>query len=242
MKTTKIELSKILHSQRSKPFRIGTALILAVLMLAAPATAQTYTDLYTFDGTHGADPQAILTQGRDGNLYGTTYNGGTHGAGVVFMIAPSGSLTVLYNFDGGINGGYPEGGLTLGTDGNFYGTTYYGGANNYYGTIFKITPTGDLTTLYSFCSQSNCADGEQPSAPPIEAADGNFYGATAGQQYYTYFTGVVSYKITSSGAFTLLSPPPGQSQAPLLYATDGTFYGTTYGYGGGAVFKLSEVP
>jgi len=207
-----------------------------MLLIAAAttaATAQTYTDLFNFNGTDGANPEhpALLAQGRDGNLYGTTYSGGTGRGGVVFRITPSGDLTVLYNFTGYINGYYPEAGLTLGTDGNFYGTTYGGGASNRYGTIFKITPAGNLTTLYSFCSQSNCSDGSFPYAPPIQGADGNFYGTTAGIGELP----PTAYKITSSGTFTLLAtlPRPREcikscgSKAPLLEGTGGDFYGTT---------------
>jgi len=229
MKITRSVFWQIVHSERSRSLLIRTAFILAVftLVLAAAtvAGAQTYTDLYNFDNTHGADPQAILAQGRDGNLYGTTYNGGTKGTGEVFQITPSGSLTVLHNFDGGINGGYPQSGLTLGTGGNFYGTTYYGGANEYCGTIFKITPRGNLTTLYSFTGGN---DGEQPFAPPIQGTDGSFYGTA--NRVNCGGCGTV-YKITPSGTLSLLGVL-GESQAPLLQATDGNFYGTTYDDGG----------
>jgi len=223
MKNENITLSKIAHSQRSKSFRTNAALILTtlVLLIAAAttaATAQTYTDLFNFNGTDGANPEhpALLAQGRDGDLYGTTYNGGSGRGGVVFRITPGGDLTVLYNFTVYINGYYPEAGLTLGTDGNLYGTTY-GGDANYRGTIFKITPRGNLTTLYSFCSQPKCTDGGNPYAPPIEGTDGNFYGTTSS----------TAYKITSSGTFTLLATLPGGSKAPLLQGRDGNFFGTT---------------
>jgi len=196
MKITRSVFWQIVHSERSRSLLIRTAFILAVftLVLAAAtvAGAQTYTDLYNFDNIHGADPQAILAQGRDGNLYGTTYNGGTKGAGEVFQITPTGSLTVLHNFDGGINGGYPQSGLTLGTDGNFYGTTYYGGANNYYGTIFKITPRGSLTTLYSFTGGS---EGMQHMARTIQGTDGSFYGKTEGPN--SLIPGGTVYKVSS---------------------------------------------
>ena len=195
MKHANILPSKRAHSQRSKSFRTSAALTLTTLMLliaaaTTAATAQTYTDLFNFNGTDGANPEhpALLAQGRDGNLYGTTYNGGTHGAGVVFRITPSGDLTVLYNFDP-INSYYPAGGLTLGTDGNFYGTTYAGPWSKYYGTIFKITPTGNLTTLYTFCSQSRCTDGGSPYAPPIEGTDGNFYGTTSSDGLQNHILG-----------------------------------------------------
>ena len=128
-----------------KSFRSSAALILTTLILmVAAATAQTYTDLFNFDRTSGVYPTGLLAQGRDGNLYGTVWEGGTNqcdgeGCGVVFKITPSGTLTVLHKFHG-VDGSTPSG-LTLGTDGKFYGTTEDGGANSY-GTIFKITAGG----------------------------------------------------------------------------------------------------
>jgi uncharacterized repeat protein (TIGR03803 family) len=207
-----------------------------------PASGQTYTDLYNFDGTHGDHPSVseLFAQGRDGSLYATTSDGGEGcgtGCGVAFKIAPSG-LNVLYNFDG-VHGSDPYSGLTLGADGNFYGTTSEGGGSGCgdsgCGTIFKITPSGNLATLWAF---SGGEGGAQPLAPPIWATDGNLYGTT-----YNYpHTGVV-YKVTPSGTFTVLASLPGPSEAPLLQATDGNFYGTT-AYGGdlcncGALFKVT---
>ena len=208
-----IVLAKIAHSAQSKSSRANAALILTTLalMLAATtvATAQTYTVLYNFDGTHGSEPTGILAQGRDGNLYGTTFSGGTDGTGVVFRITPSGRPKVLYYFDGA-DGSSPWAGLTLGTDGTLYGTTSYDGTNGR-GTIFKITPSGSLITLYS-CG----LDCSSPGAPPIEAADGNFYGTASS----------TAYEITPSGSFASLGSLPGDSSAPLLQAKDGSFYGT----------------
>ena len=85
--------------------------------------------------------------------------------GTVFKITPSGTLTTLYSFcsqSGCTDGHSPYAGLVQATNGDFYGTTLYGGANPYCGTVFKITPSGTLTTLYSFCSQSGCTDGANP--------------------------------------------------------------------------------
>src|SRR5579871_2803233 len=177
-----------------------TILVIFVVMSTfITARAQTYADLFNFDGTHGAFPQdpGLLAQGRDGNLYGTTPFGGTNNQGVVFKITPSGTLDVLYSFDGA-HGSYPYSGLTLGRDGNFYGTTYEGGgsgcAPDGCGTVFKITQGGNLTSLYSF---TNGGDGCCPVGPPIQGIDGKFYGATDDGT-----TTATAYNITSSGVFT----------------------------------------
>ncbi len=183
------------------------------------ASAQTYTGLFNFDAPLGALPNGLLAQGRDGNLYGTTVWGGTENwpcCGTVFKITPGGTLAVLHNFDGA-DGSGPENGLTLGRDGNLYGTTSGGGANNY-GTIFKITGSGSLTTLYSFTGST---DNGSPEGPPIQGADGNFYGTTGADNIGT------AYQITPSGVFALLGSLPGPSMASLVQGTDGNFYGTT---------------
>jgi uncharacterized repeat protein (TIGR03803 family) len=203
---------------------------LAVMLIFPVATkivlGQTYRNLTSFDGIHGAYPEYpnVLAQGRDGNFYGTTMGGGIYSDGVVFRITPRGALNVLYNFQNGLGYSAPWSGLTLGTDGSFYGTTESG-------TIFKITPNGSLTTLYTF---SGGEDGSDPIAPPIEGADGLFYG--------TSYAGTV-YKINSAGAFTLLGSLPGHSAAPLIQATDGNFYGTTADggdSGAGTLFKITR--
>jgi uncharacterized repeat protein (TIGR03803 family) len=141
-------------------------------------------NLTTLAGFEGANPRALV-QASDGNFYGTTEAGGTSkncngGCGTVFKITPSGTLTTLYSFCSLANcadGWNPWAGVIQATDGNFYGTTELGGANCAplgCGTIFRMTPGGSLTTLYSFCSQANCADGAVPYAGLIQASDGNF--------------------------------------------------------------------
>src|ERR1022692_910135 len=137
--------------------------------------------LHSFDSEDGASPLAALVQAPNGDLYGTTYLGGAHGGGTVFEITPSGALSTLYNFcaqTGCTDGKYPSAGLIQAANGDFYGTTFGGGTNGSYGTIFKITPRGALTTLYSFCSQSRCADGANPQMGLVQATDGDFYGTT----------------------------------------------------------------
>jgi uncharacterized repeat protein (TIGR03803 family) len=146
----------------------------------------------TFTTVHsgGGEYDGTLIQGPDGNFYGTVLQeqGGQFTEGTVFKISPSGTLTTLYNFGQlPTSGRLPVGGLAQASDGNFYGTTaqggtnscVYGGTNYGCGTLFKITPSGTLTTLYNFCSQSGCADGNGPGAL-VQGADGNLYGITGG--------------------------------------------------------------
>jgi uncharacterized repeat protein (TIGR03803 family) len=147
------------------------------------------TTLHSFDNTDGCFPEAGLVQGTDGNFYGTTSQGGIGGYcgdlpvgnGTVFKITPDGTLTTLYLFcslNNCADGSLPWGELVQATDANFYGTTNGGGANGDRGTVFRITPTGTLVTLHSFCSLSNCADGILPYGKLVQAADSNFYGTT----------------------------------------------------------------
>jgi uncharacterized repeat protein (TIGR03803 family) len=227
----------------------------------------TLTTLYSFCSqggtacTDGSLPDAALVQATGGNFYGTTPAGGANGYGTVFKITPSGTLTTLYSFcsQGGTactDGATPFAGLVQATDGNFYGTTRNAGANGDYGTVFKITPSGTLTTLYSFCSQSGCTDGVVPGIGLVQATDGNLYGTTSsgGANMTDYFAsrcGTV-FKITPSGTLTTLHSFNGTDgadpEAGLVQDTNGMFYGTTnsggnngdcYGNGSGTVFSLS---
>ena len=133
------------------------------------------TQLYAFTGgTDGGYPTASLVQGADGNFYGTTSQGGAAGAGTVFQLTSGGGLTVLYTFTGGADGGYPSAGLIRGADGNLYGTASSGGASSA-GTVFQLTPAGNITVLYSFTGGT---DGGYPIGGVIQATDGNFYGTT----------------------------------------------------------------
>src|ERR1019366_5014744 len=148
---------------------------------AISLSAQTLTTLHTFAGypTDGATPSAGLVQATDGNFYATTLEGGSNNGcslgsgscGTVFKITPGGTLTTLYSFcaqPGCADGGNPYAGLVQGSDGNFYGTTFGRGANGY-GTVFKITPAGALTSLHSFTG----ADGQYPFAGLVQATDGD---------------------------------------------------------------------
>ncbi len=139
------------------------------------------TVLYSFDGTHGFFPYGGLTLGTDGNFYGSTYAGGrsysgsTNGWGTVFKVTPSGSLTVLHNFIGGIDGAWPYAPPIQGNDGNLYGTTTLGGTHGNNGTVYKISPSGTFTPLYQF----DYAHGSDAFAPLVQGTDGRFYGTAA---------------------------------------------------------------
>jgi len=205
--------------------------------------------LYSFAGgpTDGAQPNGGLIQGSDGNFYGTTNNGGTgvcpraqplsgnggqSPCGIVFMVTPGGTETVLYFFQGTADGGEPNGGLVLGRDGNFYGTTVSGGLANAYcgtdgcGVVFKVTPAGAETVIYEFGDHSD--DGTIPSNL-VQGTDGNFYGTTSlgGQPD----EGTV-FSVTPTGTELLLYSFSGRNDgeepaAPLALGSDGNFYGTT---------------
>jgi len=190
------------------------------------------TSLHSFGGTDGANPSAGLVQGSDGNFYGTTYDGGANGYGTVFRITPSGSLTNLHSF-GGTDGANSSAGLVQGGDGNFYGTTSGGGANGY-GTVFQISPSGSLTTLWSF---TNGVDGAYPDAGLVPGSDGNFYGTTSGSGLGPSGNGTV-FRISPSGSLTTLWSFIGCSDGAyplsgLVQGSDGNFYGTTSGSGSG---------
>jgi|HubBroStandDraft_6_1064221.scaffolds.fasta_scaffold100857_1 uncharacterized repeat protein (TIGR03803 family) len=196
--------------------------------------------------TDGEYTYAVPIQGTDGNFYGTTYLGGSKELGTVFKVTPSGTQTTLHTF-AGPDGSEPLAGLVQGTNGSFYGTTNMGGARGY-GVIFKITPSGAFTTLHSFCSQSGCTDGENPYAALVQGIDGNLYGTTLGGGSSKGFGTV--FKITPSGTLTTLhrfctqsSCPDGKfPQTGLVQASNGNFYGTTISggaSGGGTIFEIT---
>lgn len=225
----------------------GCGLVLFFLFASMSLSGQTFSALYNF-GSQPNDPfnpfyAGIIAQGRDGNLYSGA-NGGSIGAGDLFKISPAGTLTTLYSFYNTGDGNSPYGGLTLGTDGNFYGTSYSGGFGDPpFGTVFKMTSGGSLTVLYTF---TDGADGALPIAPPIEGRDGNFYGTTCNICNGPIASGFGTiYKITSSGTFSILYTCDGTHcdgmNAPLVLGTDGNFYGTsTYGGNGdGNIFKIT---
>jgi uncharacterized repeat protein (TIGR03803 family) len=149
-------------------------------------------------------------------------------------------LTTLASFNGN-TGSNPEA-LVQGFDGNFYGTALSGGAHDN-GTLFKVTPAGELTTLYNFCSQTDCSDGAGPNSPLVQASNGNFYGTTSRTAFALNGT---LFEITPAGQLTTLHIFKGRDgyypQAGLVQGSDGNFYGTTEdggAYESGNVFKMT---
>ncbi len=229
------------------------------------------TTLYSFCTQGGANctdgfcPQASLVEGSDGNFYGTTLLGGANGEGTVFRITPSGNLTTLYNFcsqsDGSpaapadcADGSRPVN-LVLGSDGNFYGITLNGGMlvlGGRFGTVYRMSPSGSLTTLYSFCTPDSCVTGEGPQVL-IAGSDGNFYGLAGSAGNFAASSppggSGTAFEVTPSGAFSLLysfcnltNCSDGSNPGNLLQGSDGNFYGLTLLGGAndnGTVFKLT---
>jgi uncharacterized repeat protein (TIGR03803 family) len=231
---------------------------MAILVLAVAAStnvhAQTYSVLTNFHtnstvlGTPAPAFPGVVAQGRDGNLYSTTARGGINVgdiAGTIFQVTPAGTLKIVHGFSLGAAPGspyFPESGLTLGTDGFFYGTC--SAENGFQGAIFKADSSGNVTVLYSF---RNKGDGGAPWAPPIQGTDGSLYGTTSNSD------GV--YKLTPDGTFTALHAivlvGEGQGdvahlKAPLVQGSDGDFYGTTISSplpgqsNSGTVFKITS--
>jgi uncharacterized repeat protein (TIGR03803 family) len=184
----------------------------------------------------GKNPEAGLVESNGGEFYGTTaFGGGANDDGTVFKITSDGTLITLHAFDG-TDGSFPAAALIQSKDGNFYGTTPYGGTNSNSGTAFKITPTGALTTIYNFCAQfvnKVCMDGTFPDGALVQGTDGDLYGTTAFGG--TNNDGTV-FRITTNGELTTLHSFDGTDGAlpnGLAQGSDGKFYGTT-GEGGGS--------
>jgi uncharacterized repeat protein (TIGR03803 family) len=219
------------------------------------------TPLHSFGPMFGSDGyHAIggLVQGTDGNYYGTAIYGGTGGGGTLYKISPSGAYSTFYNFPympaNGVNypdGASPYGQLVQGTDGNFYGTTYYGGETQEdgNGAIYKITPSASLTVIHTFLGYST--DGLEPTAGLVLGSDGNLYGTSLKGGTGSGLGDGTAYQISTTGTFNLLytfgaSDTDGASpDGGLVQGMDGNLYGTATNGGTGAsgtIYKLTASP
>jgi uncharacterized repeat protein (TIGR03803 family) len=191
-------------------------------------------------GTVGSSAQSLHILSSDGNFYGTTEYGGLYVGGTVYKLTPDGNISTIANFVNGTTSWGPMGALLQAADGNFYGTTYWGGVNNA-GTIYKLAPDGTITTLWSFGSG---ADGEFPKGGLVQASDGNFYGTTGSGGTTGYGT---VFRLTPGGVETVIwnfSMDSGGyfPEGALVVGGDGNLYGAA-SFGGtnsdGVVFKVT---
>jgi uncharacterized repeat protein (TIGR03803 family) len=201
--------------------------------------AGTLTTVYSFTGSVGSYPNGGLVQSLNGNLYGTAQQGGANSDGSLFQVTNYTTVSLLHSFAGTTDGQGPDDSLVLGTDGNFYGTAFEGGAYTY-GSVFQMLPNGTVNLLHAF---TGTTDGANPIAGLIQGSDGNYYGTTTAGGAYGYGT---MFKVGTNGALTTLvafnyangAVPDGG----IIQANDGNFYGTTTDGGAngfGTVFRFS---
>jgi uncharacterized repeat protein (TIGR03803 family) len=219
--------------------------LLTLSIASIPSQAQTYAIVHSFTGapTDGDKPNGDLIQDAPGNLYGTSFQGGTHDLGVVFKLDPSGAETILHNFTGAADGSHPEGGLFQDPAGNFYGTTTAGGSSGL-GVVFKLDTNNVLTSLHSFKGDS---DGAQPFSKLV-SINGDLYGVTqsGGRSSSTCDCGTI-FKVSPGGKEAIVHrfalDAEGEAPQGLIRDAAGNLYGVTlytqqvFG-GSGTVFKL----
>ena len=215
----------------------GRGSIYKVTAAGAPSIVGNFTN--ASGAFPGSDAAAGMIVGSDGNLYGTSRYGGANYLGSVFKLTPAGVFTTLVSFTGtggAAKGSLPQAELLVGSDGNFYGTTYSGGAGDF-GTIFKLTPAGVLTTLAEFTGPTGAVPGANPLGVLVRGTDGNYYGTTSGSSYGSSTV----FKVTPAGVCTSLALLTGTPSGELALGNDGNFYGTTQsgGNGYGTVFKMT---
>jgi uncharacterized repeat protein (TIGR03803 family) len=195
---------------------------------------------FAFGFADGKYPDAGVIQGADGNFYGPTYYGGLADQGAIFKMDVAGNTSLLYSFTNGLDGAVPDAPLTVGSDGNLFGTTF-----SAFGTVFRLTFDGVLTTLHKF---TNGADGSFPSGP-LGQFGSDFYGTTDGNTYINGI-GAASYgtvfEISTNGTLNTLHTFATTDGTPPLdgvtEASDGNFYGATFARSSnnfGGIFKIT---
>jgi uncharacterized repeat protein (TIGR03803 family) len=213
--------------------------LLVTLIFCLPCFASPWKAIYDFTGGSDGYLPSGLVVGKNGYLYGATGGGGTYKAGTVFKISRSGTNTILYNFTGGSDGAGPGNSLAADSQGNFYGTTSGGAGSGCNGggcgTIFKVTPKGKLTTLYTF--QGPPTDVYSVNGPLALDAQGNIYGTGdfgANSCNFSLGCGAV-FELSTSGSETILynftGAPDGMLPSGPIVISDAVLYGTTGGGG-----------
>ena len=243
------QLQQLISKIRPGAASAGLTLVVVLVSWAVTtplAQAQTFTDLYNFAGapSDGAYPYAGLARDGKGNLYGTTYYGGSSNFGAVFKVDTKGTESVLYSFTNGTDGGYPYAGLIQDKAGNLYGTAYHGGVSSY-GVVFKVDTKGAESVAYNFTGGTT--DGCYPYGGLLQDKAGNLYGTT--KNCGTSDQGTV-FKLSKAGKETVLHSFAGGSSdgayplyTSLLMDKTGNLYGITSGGGTagyGVVYKLSK--
>jgi uncharacterized repeat protein (TIGR03803 family) len=236
---------------------VSLSCVMAAQNSAVPP-ATTFITIADFGVGDGQYPSA-LAQGTDGYYYGAAYYGPRSTNGFGFYLTPAGSYSLLDYActTNDCTGSKASAGMILAGDGNFYGTTAYGGDGPYRtvnkaGTVYRANAQTGLTTIYSFCSQLNCKDGDDPYSPLTLGSDGNLYGTT---QINGRYKAGLAYVVTLSGSETVLhnfcasaNCADGSNPSSLIQATDGNFYGMAGGGAGtycvapgycGMIFKMT---
>lgn len=189
----------------------------------------------------GVSPNGPLVQGQDGSLYGTTQTRGTNGLGTIFKLLPNGDVEHFFSFGPfGDNPGVPAVGLIRASDGNIYGVTSNGGlglcGSRGCGTVYRITPSDEVTVVYQFGLVNGRTDGEGPAGFLFEGSDGALYGSTV-QGGSIDINGGTIFRLTKGGTKTTLASfgpfldMPTQPDGGITQGADGAFYGTTFNAG-----------
>jgi uncharacterized repeat protein (TIGR03803 family) len=213
------------------------------LYQVSPSGQKTVLHFFAGGANDASVPRSRPLLASDGNFYGTSLDGGAADEGVVYRMTPAGEVTVMHSVAGGRDDGtWPWGELIEASDGNFYGTTYWGGQKDA-GTLFRMTPDGHVTLLHHF--GVTAGDGIQPDAGLVQGSDGHLYGTTSWSDYDAGGRGAL-FRISLAGEYTLLhtfdDSDGSEPEAGLVRASNGNFYGSTM-YGGahscGVLFRLS---
>ena len=198
------------------------------------------TTLHSFDVSDGEQPWTNVIRDSEGNLYGTTFDGGANGMGTVFKLSPGGQETILHNFAGGTDGNFPLNALTLDAAGDLYGYTFLtvqGSQDN--GKIYKITKQGSFSIVFDF-NQESGANGNDPVGNLIVGKDGNFYGATEFGGSSTVLVGGTVFRLTPTNEFTLLHIFPYSSSTDLQYPNSSLTQDNAGNMFGGASFPIHQ--